>query len=298
MLHAEGRAQGPFVLLHGGAGPQDRDPKSLTAMTQELVAIARAAIANIGSGQDLLDLVVAALCQLEDSPHFNAGYGGAIQADGGVRLTAALMDGRRQSFSGVVGLQFARHASLVASVLQRRTARVLASPGAELVARELNLPVESLVTEERLSRFAQRAREDAFTLYDTVGAIVFDGRGQLVAGTSTGGRGSEYPGRVSDSATVAGTYASEFCGVSATGVGEEIVDDALAARIDTRVRDGMSLADASKKALAEAMRLSRQYGWIAASACGDWVVAHTTPSMSYAVIDFDGKVLKSSGTTW
>ena len=51
----------------------------------------------------------------------------------------------------------------------------------------------------------------------------------LAAGTSTGGRGFEYPG-VTDSATVAGNYASRFAAISATGIGEEIVDDALAAR--------------------------------------------------------------------
>ena len=40
---------------------------------------------------------------------------------------------------------------------------------------------------------------------------------QIYAGTTTGGRGSEEPGRVSDSATVAGNYASYAAGVSATG---------------------------------------------------------------------------------
>jgi L-asparaginase len=40
--------------------------------------------------------------------------------------------------------------------------------------------------------------------------------GKIAAATSTGGKGFEVPGRISDS-TVAGNYANPFCGVSLTG---------------------------------------------------------------------------------
>jgi L-asparaginase len=50
----------------------------------------------------------------------------------------------------------------------------------------------------------------------------FRSKRKIAAATSTGGKGFEVPGRISDSATVAGNYANPFCGVSLTGVGERI----------------------------------------------------------------------------
>jgi L-asparaginase len=47
----------------------------------------------------------------------------------------------------------------------------------------------------------------------TVGCVAFDQNGKIAAATSTGGKGFEVPGRISDSATVAGNYANPFCGV-------------------------------------------------------------------------------------
>jgi L-asparaginase len=46
----------------------------------------------------------------------------------------------------------------------------------------------------------------------------FDQNGKIAAATSTGGKGFEVPGRISDSATVAGNYANPFCGVNRGGI--------------------------------------------------------------------------------
>ena len=291
MLHRAGVVQGPLMLLHGGAGPQDPTPEGLRGATTELVTFARAAAALAGRAP--LDLVVKALEGMENSPTFNAGYGAALQSDGAARLTAALMDGTRQSFSAVIGLGFTRHPCRVAYALQTRLSRVLASPGNELVARQLALPVETVVTPERVAKWRLQSEEDG-GLCDTVGAVVIDAGGHIAAGTSTGGRGNEFPGRVSDSGTVAGNYATRVCGVSATGIGEEIIDDALAARLETRVRDGMSLADASQRCFDEAKELKRQYGWISVGRGGHWTIAHTTPAMTYVVMTLAGEVVASS----
>ena len=85
----------------------------------------------------------------------------------------------------------------------------------------------------------------------TVGCVAIDQEGKLAVATSTGGKGFEIPGRISDSATVAGNYANEFCGVSMTGVGEDIVSNATAVKIVTRVTDGMSLEKAFDKTFKE-----------------------------------------------
>jgi L-asparaginase len=62
----------------------------------------------------------------------------------------------------------------------------------------------------------------------TVGCVVLDSKGKIAA-TSTGGKGFEIQDASSDS-TVAGNYANEFCGVSLTGVGEDIVSNAAATK--------------------------------------------------------------------
>ena len=46
--------------------------------------------------------------------------------------------------------------------------------------------------------------------------------------------------RVWDSPTVAGNFANECMGISYTGIGEYIINQAVAAKIVTRVKDGMS----------------------------------------------------------
>lgn len=102
----------------------------------------------------------------------------------------------------------------------------------------------------------------------TIGAVALDQSGRLAAGTSTGGKGFERIGRVSDSAMPAGTYAAEVAAVSCTGIGEDIVDECAAARIVVRVTDGHSLAEAFELAFREAARRSRQFGAIGISKDG------------------------------
>lgn len=52
----------------------------------------------------------------------------------------------------------------------------------------------------------------------TVGCVVINQQGNLAAATSTGGKGLEILGIVSDSAMVAGNYANPYGAVSCTGV--------------------------------------------------------------------------------
>ncbi len=288
-----GRAEPPLIFLHGGAGPMD---PSAAGIKKAVEGLQRAVAQSLGAGHQDLAQVVACLQELEDDAQFNAGFGSALQADGVPRLTAAVMDGIRQQFSGVISITEVRHPSLLALALQDASSRVLTGPGHDWLARHLELPVENLVTAKRLESWMGRKKqaiESKTDSCDTVGVIISDRAGQLRVGTSTGGRGFEEPGRISDSGTVAGTYASSWAAVAATGIGEEIVDDAVAVRIETRVRDGMSLEAACRKTLDEALARSRSYGWIALDAKGHWCAAHTTPSMSFLLVSDSGKVISS-----
>ncbi len=293
MVSRHGFNTGSLLIVHGGAGPQDPSAEGMRVATAKLLPIAQSAAALLARGESSMNVVLHALRGMEDEPHFNAGMGSALQADAQARLTASLMDGKKQRFSGVINVQNVKNPSVIAAHLQNSSSRVVAQPGCEMLARELSLPVTDVVTPARLQRWLETRPTNKKDGCDTVGCVVWDGN-DLAAGTSTGGRGQEIPGRVSDSATIAGNYASASAAVSATGVGEEIVEDALAARLETRVRDGMTLEVANQRCLREAEERQRSYGWIAIDHSGCWAIAHNTPAMTYIVINARGEVLASS----
>ena len=51
------------------------------------------------------EAVIHGIRLLEDDPVFNAGTGSKLQSDGEVRMSAALMDGVKNRFSGVINVQ-------------------------------------------------------------------------------------------------------------------------------------------------------------------------------------------------
>src|SRR5690606_20058916 len=124
----------------------------------------------------------------------------------------------------------------------------------------------------------------------TVGCVAIDKDGNLAAATSTGGKGFEIVGRISDSATVAGNYANTFCAVSCTGVGEDIVSNATAAKIVTRVTDGLSLKKAFDKTFAELKEINGFAGAIAIDRDGNIFHQDSEPTMVFA--SFDGSELE------
>jgi L-asparaginase len=218
-------------------------------------------------------------CQLlEDVPRFNAGYGSVLQSDGQVRMSASLMDGATQRFSGVINASRVQHPIDLAAFLQASEDRVLSDLGAAELARELAIPPFDPTTDLRLQEWVkeragsfQRAMAGVVAeplpantkaRRGTIGVVVLDSEGQLAVGTSTGGKGLERPGRVSDSATPAGNYANALAAVSCTGIGEDIIDECLATRIVVRVTDGLGIEAAFAKSFAEATTKQRDFGAI------------------------------------
>lgn len=291
-----GFSDGIVILLHGGAGPQDPSAEGIGKANKSLLSIAKKAYKKLQGGEKTSVVITECIKSLESDHQFNAGIGSALQSDGLARLSASLMDGKKQSFSGVISASYISHPSLLALELQNRTARVISPPGVEILARELNIPISTNITERRSKRWLKSMEKENYpSTYDdcdTVGCIIKDLSGNLFAASSTGGRGHEYPGRVGDTPTVAGNYASKFCSIVATGKGEQITDDGVAVRFETRVRDGMSIEDASRKIYAEAERKKRRYGWLSLDKKGYWSVAHLTKYMPFVVFADNKCVLK------
>ena len=132
-------------------------------------------------------------------------------------------------------------------------------PATEFAHSVMGLPIYNPMTEKRYQEYLELKK--GYT--GTIGVVVLDSKGKICAVTSTGGAGFEYPGRVGDSPTVAGNYANASMGISCTGIGEHIVNEAVAAKIATRVNDGMSLQKAVDKAIKESDALGDYVGLIA-----------------------------------
>jgi L-asparaginase len=227
--------------------------------------------------------VVYVVSLLEDCELFNAGLGSQIQGDGKIRLSASLMDGASLRFSGVINVEDVQHPIRIAERLMAENDRVLGGPPAQDFARKNGFDAFNPETPRRRAEYLQKL--DALHATGTVGCVALDKDGKLAAATSTGGKGFEIPGRVSDSATVAGNYANEHAAISCTGVGEDIVSGAVAAKIVTRVTDGLSLPEAGTKTLSELKPFDGFAGVIGIGASGDIYHADTHPYMVWASYD-------------
>lgn len=231
-----------------------------------------------------LETVVYAVSLLEDEELFNAGIGSQIQGDGKIRMSAAIMDGETQKMSGVINIEEVKNPVQVAQILMQYDDRVLGGIGATTFARQNGFPIFSTEIPQRRAEYEAKLKSLGI---GTVGCVALDTDGKIAVATSTGGKGFEIPGRISDSATVAGNYANSFCGVSLTGVGEDIVSNATAAKIVTRVTDGFTLQEAFFKTFNELKRHDGFAGAIAIDSQGNMFHQDSHPNMVFASFDGD-----------
>lgn len=269
----------PVLIIQGGAGKRRSPDLHKKKRYSSLEYILRSAYSVLQEGGSAVEAVTVASVLFEDDPLFNAGLGSKLQGDGKIRMSASLMDGERLRFSGVVNVEGLKNPVKLALALQRADSRVLAGYGAKDFARKSGLSFRSPYTPEKIAEY-RKALEGKT---GTVGAVALDSLGRIAAATSTGGRGMELPGRVSDSPTIAGNYASRFAGISATGIGEEIVDFALCAKIATRVQDGLPLKEAFQKSFREARRHKFSFGAVGLARDGSYAALTTAGAMAWAV---------------
>ncbi|MFV8322343.1 isoaspartyl peptidase/L-asparaginase [Flavobacterium sp. LB3P21] len=231
-----------------------------------------------------LETVVYAVSLLEDDELFNAGLGSQIQSDGKIRMSAAVMDGETQKMSGVINIEEVKNPVQVAQILMQYDDRVLGGSGATNFARENGFEAFSTEIPQRRAEYEAKLKSLGT---GTVGCVALDTNGRIAVATSTGGKGFEIPGRISDSATVAGNYANAFCGVSLTGVGEDIVSNGTATKIVTRVTDGFTLPEAFTKTFNELKPYDGFAGAIAIDNKGNMFHQDSHPSMVFASFDGD-----------
>lgn len=250
------------VILHGGAGRMSKEHAQKKLPVLE--AAREHAWELLCKGSPGEEVVGEVLRIMEDSEYFNAGYGAYPNEKGIVLLDAGMMLGNRY-FASVLNVRRLKHPSaLVLDMLREgrcitsiwthehmqrvdnasedlknrygwvETHEDLLSPFVlELLKRQAE---GELVLDENNS--AQKESEDISEPHDTVGCVVRDFKGQLVAGTSTGGTGTKFNGRVGDSPIVgAGLFAdNEICALSTSGHGESILLSLVSGFIVAEIR--------------------------------------------------------------
>jgi L-asparaginase len=275
------------IIIHGGFfSESSTNLATKIAKQKALEKIVKAAYSYL-ENHTALETVVYAVTLLEDDELFNAGLGSQIQSDGKIRMSASLMAGDTEKFSGVINIENVKNPILVAEKLMTVDDRVLGGCGATNFARQHGFEEFSTEIPQRRKEYEEKLQS---TGTGTVGCVALDQNGCLAVATSTGGKGFEIPGRVSDSATVAGNYANSFCGVSLTGVGEDIVSGAVATKIVTRVTDGFSLEKAFEKTFDELKPYDGFAGAIAIDKNGNMFHQDSYPYMVFA--SYDGGNLK------
>ncbi|WP_316746554.1 isoaspartyl peptidase/L-asparaginase [Pedobacter gandavensis] len=271
------------IIIHGGFFSESGTNQETKIAKQEaLSAIVTEAHTYLNT-HTALETVVYAVSLLEDNPLFNAGLGSQIQSDGELRLSASLMDGKSQKFSGVINIQNVKNPIQISEKLLSYDDRVLSGNGALDFARNQGFEFFDPVIPQRRQEYEEKLAQSS--RLGTVGCVALDAAGNLAAATSTGGKGFEIPCRVSDSATVAGNFANEHAGISCTGVGEDIVSAALAAKIVTRVTDGFTLKNACDKSFDELKVIDGFAGVIGISAAGELYHTDSHPYMVWAAFD-------------
>ena len=320
-MAAPGTANHPIaIVIHGGAGTisrKDMTPQVEAQYRAVLKQALDAGYAVLKQGGESLDAVQTAIRVMEDSPLFNAGKGSVFTHNGKNEMDAAIMDGSNLKAGAVAAVEHIKNPIDLARLVMDKTPHVLlVGSGAEDFAQSQGMPLmpasyfytqhrwdelqKALEEEKKKADAPQASPEHSYPGtrargFGTVGAVALDSRGQLAAGTSTGGLTNKYYGRVGDSPIIgAGTYANtQSCGVSGTGTGEFFIRLSLAKSIsDLMLLKGMTVQQAADQLVMHdlvALGGSDTGGAIAMDKDGHIAMPFNTEGMYRGYIDISGK---------
>lgn len=316
------------IVVHGGAGVIERSqlgPEGDSGYRAGLTRATQAGAKVLDAGGTSLDAVEAAIHVLEDDPLFNAGHGAVFTSEGKNELDSAIMDGATLKAGAVAGVTHSKHPiTLARTVMEKSPYVMMVGAGADAFgARNGVEQVDPsyFFTESRWQSLVKQLKEEGRPipprpagappsgatvpvaqleespdthLYGTVGVVALDRKGNIAAGTSTGGLQGKMPGRVGDSPIIgAGTYASnQSCAVSGTGTGEYFIRLGIAREVCNLVQfKGMPLQKAVDEVIHKELEaLHGDGGVIAITPDGQQAWSFNTPGMFRARLAEGGKL--------
>jgi beta-aspartyl-peptidase (threonine type) len=303
------------LAIHGGCGvmaQKDLSEQEWQAARADIARALRAGWAVLTRDQgSALVAVEAAVRVMEDSPHFNAGHGAALNENGEHELDASIMDGATLRAGAIAGAKRTRNPISVArAVMDHDDAVLLSGPAADRFAQRAGLEIvapDYFTTERRKAALEAMKRHAAqgtaasaseAEKHGTVGAVALDAQGHLAAATSTGGYNNKPEGRVGDSPIIgAGTYAADgVCAVSGTGKGELFIRHVVAHEIAARIRYCKEDVKTAADKLVHHDLAPHQIGagLVAIGADGTITAPYNTAGMFRGWVTDDGRVFVAS----
>ncbi len=301
-----------FVLVvHGGAGTilkENMTPEQERAYTEKLTEAMKRGYEILDNDGTALSAVEATIRVLEDSPLFNAGKGAVFTGEGKNELDASIMDGETLNAGAVASVTTIKHPISAARTVMLDSEHVLlVGAGAEMFAAEQGLEIvkpDYFFDQNRWDQLLKAKEKDKMSLapstekkkdkYGTVGALALDRKGNLAAGTSTGGLTNKRHGRVGDSPIIgAGTYSNnKTCAVSGTGQGEFFMRHLIAYSVSAIMEfEGASVDEAANKIIHETLTGDKgDGGIIALDKDGNFAMPFNTPGMYRGWVEAGGEI--------
>lgn len=310
------------MVIHGGAGTIEKKfmtPEKEKAYTAALTEALQNGYNLLKEGKTSIEAVQAAINVLENSPLFNAGKGAVFTHDGKNELDASIMDGQTLKAGAVAGVTTIKNPINAARAVMERSEHVMmVGKGAEQFAAANGcdtVPQSYFFTQERWDQLQRTIKEEeqgraAFNDIDpsksriygisdkdkkfgTVGAVALDHKGNLAAGTSTGGMTNKKYGRVGDSPIIgAGTYCNNAtAGISCTGWGEYYIREVAANRMSALIElKKLSVNEAAKQVIDEIGKMGGDGGIIGLDKSGKIAMEFNTSGMYRGTVDENGKI--------
>lgn len=230
---------------------------------------------DLKKGKSINEILVAAICQVEDYPFYKSvGFGGLPNRDGRVQLDASFMDGNTMQIGCVAALEgFANPIKVAYKLKDYPYNSFLVGTGAREFALKHGFERKNMLSKRALHLYEKRVAETIakdlvpYSGHDTVCIVGMDQTGHTSAATSTSGLFMKENGRVGDSPiSGSGFYANSSAGAcAATGLGEDIMKTCISYEVVRLMNEGMIAQQAADIAINHAKELLiKRYG-----KCGD-----------------------------
>jgi len=291
------------LAIHGGTSDStELTPELERSIHEGLTQALKAGFLALKEKGTSLDGVEAAVRSLEDNPLFNAGKGAVFTREGVNELDSSIMEGKTKKAGSVASVTTIKNPITAARAVMEKTKHVmLVGDGAEKFASKEGLDIVDpsyFRTDRRWKEHVDQLKKSAgvarhYSL-GTTGAVALDSKGNLAAGTSTGGLTNKMHGRIGDSPIIgAGTFAdNETCAISATGVGEYFIRFSVAHEISSLIRyKGWKIARASDELIQKQLKkMGAEGAVIALDPKGNLAMSYNSEFLPRGYVTREGKI--------
>ena len=293
-------------IIHGGAGVIGKSSMTLEKEMEYRARLEEVVLAGykaLQDGKSSLDAVEIAIRMMENSPLFNA--------EGKNELDASIMDGKTLAVGAVAAVHHVKNPiTLARAVMEKSQNVMLTGDGAEKFAREQKIEIVDETSKDEKGKGEKRkmgaesvvsaspANSQSVASLSAgkaggFGAVALDRKGNIAAGSSSGGIANGKAGRVGEAAIIgAGTFANNnTCGVSGTGWGEYFIRLGVARDISSMMEyQALPVQAAADRVIKQKLqKLGGDGGVIAMDKFGNMAISFNTEGMYRAYINSNGK---------